>query len=231
METFVNYAGREYLLKGSDEWTWVTGYKGTEKDMTCRGYQYEMNKQFDIPENETVAVCSNGFHLCGKLHDVFKYYDVYADHRFFEVSALVRKEDLESFGKKLAAKSIVFTRELDVDEILRTYLERVFKMSHDHWQYCDEEFDFKNWSDESKHGAISYGVKATLNNIAINNLMALGYSRPFANYVTQNMAYSVAKAVGSQSDLSMDMKAMYIFDAIQRIASTYTDKVSYRRHR
>lgn len=35
-----------------EKWIWVDGYKGTDKDMKCRGYQYEFGKQFDIPEGE-----------------------------------------------------------------------------------------------------------------------------------------------------------------------------------
>ena len=47
-----------------EEWIWVEGYKGTDADMRCRGYQYEFDKQFDIPENEEVEMCKKGFHLC-----------------------------------------------------------------------------------------------------------------------------------------------------------------------
>lgn len=47
-----------------DEWVWIDGYKGTDCDMKCRGFQYEIGKQHDIVGD--VKECVNGFHLCLK---------------------------------------------------------------------------------------------------------------------------------------------------------------------
>lgn len=77
--------------KGTEEWVWVTGYKGTDKDMKCRDYQYEMNKQHDMPEGSEIDICRSGFHFCDKPEDVFRYYRAERGNRFFEVKALVRR--------------------------------------------------------------------------------------------------------------------------------------------
>ena len=34
-----------------DEYVWVKGFKGTDKDMRCQDYQYELGKQFDLDED------------------------------------------------------------------------------------------------------------------------------------------------------------------------------------
>ena len=113
-----------------EEWIWVEGYKGTDKDMKCRDFQYTLGAQYDMPE-EDIKECTSGFHLCLKLDDVFSYYDVGKANRFFKVKALVCKSDVDQYGTreygyyqvyrrdKLVAKSIIFISELTQDEILK----------------------------------------------------------------------------------------------------------------
>ena len=46
-------------------------YKGFNKDMTCRGFQYEDGKEY---ETDSAICCQSGFHACEMPLDVFKYY-------------------------------------------------------------------------------------------------------------------------------------------------------------
>ena len=46
-------------------------YKGFNKDMTCRGFQYEEGKEYQTKE---AKVCEKGFHACEYPLDVFGYY-------------------------------------------------------------------------------------------------------------------------------------------------------------
>ena len=80
-----------------EEWIWVEGYKGTDKDMKCRDFQYGLGVQYDMPEDQEIQECESGFHLCLYLSDVFHYYEVGCGNRFFKVKALVRKVDKESY--------------------------------------------------------------------------------------------------------------------------------------
>jgi hypothetical protein len=198
-----------------EEWIWVNGYKATEKDMTCRGYQYEMNKVFDISEDKPVTTCEHGFHMCLYMRDVRKYYEIGRGHRFFEVKALVRKKDYHEYGTvpydksysylvslpeidKLVAKSIIFTRELTVDEIL-------------------EPTCAKNWADEYKQLAMEIGLSAASLQRKVDILTKLGYSETFARAISgsNNKVFEIAEAVGSQPDLSMDMKVWTIFNSVR----------------
>ena len=46
-------------------------YKGFNKDMTCRGFQFEEGKEYKEEKAET---CKSGFHACEYPLDVFNYY-------------------------------------------------------------------------------------------------------------------------------------------------------------
>lgn len=198
----------EPTTEPEEKWVWVTGFKGTDKNMICRDYQFELGKQFDMPEDATIKDCVGGFHLCLKLKDVFDYYGIGNGHRFFVVRALVREKDFEEYGKtpkapygmynfdfprtKLAAKSIEFIRELTIDEIFAVT-------------------DHKNESDEFKAFAIHNGIEAAKNICKVKKLVELGYSEAFSIYVVETDHYNAAVALASQPGLSMDVKALLIF--------------------
>lgn len=184
-----------------EEWVWTYGVKATDKDMKCRDYQYELGKQYDIPYGEEIEECKNGFHLCKELHHVTKYYPIENGNRFFVVKALVRKFDLDHYGTiflydfkdKLVARSIILTRELTMDEILGRYI------------------DVDEWSDDDKKQALEIGIKTMVGIREIRKLTSLGYSEPFARLIVDKDEVDTALAVGSQPDLSMDMKCWLIF--------------------
>ena len=196
-------------VKPVEEWIWVKGYKGTDLDMRCRGYQYTLNERYDMPEDTEIKECESGFHLCKELKHVFKYYQVGYNNRFFEVEALVRKSDYENYGEstitckngymsftddrtKLVAKSIIFARELTVDEIVAQY-------------------DVDDWSDEDKKRIIELGWDGAQRHVHYHDLTKFGYSETFAMLIVDKGKYDFARAVGSQPDLSMDMKCWLIF--------------------
>ena len=93
----------------------MKGYKGTDKDMRCRGMQYEIGKTFHA--DGKIEVCDNGLHFCIRLTDVFDYYKHGNGNRFFEVEA---DGIIDSDGKKSAASELKIIRELTDIEINRT---------------------------------------------------------------------------------------------------------------
>lgn len=190
--------------KGVEEWVWVTGYKGTDNDMKCRDYQYEMNKQHDMPEGSEIEICYSGFHFCDKIEDVFRYYRIERGNRFFEVKALVRRwkkngtYTIEQNNDKMAAKSIVFTRELTTEEIFKHI----------------NEPDVANWTYEQKCKAREVGTRVCRDIIKAEELVKLGYSEAFASWAIKKGGYSIAKTMSSMPDVSMDVKVMTICSEI-----------------
>ena len=63
----------------------MRAFKGFNKDLTCRGYQYEEGKEF---HTERAECCDTGFHACEYPLDCFGYYDP-AHSVFHEVLILI----------------------------------------------------------------------------------------------------------------------------------------------
>ena len=201
-----------------EEWIWVKGFKGTDKDMRCKDdYQYELGKQFDLDEDVEPVVCSKGFHFCKKLENVFKHYKIGDGNRFFEVEALVKKSGWVNEIKKnstrshydpynylldfisddkYAAKSIRFIRELTVDEVFETITDS----------------DVREWAEEQKKRAMETSINTVRRDIRAFDLCAAGYSPAFAKYISVDAGrYATAMAMASLTDVSMDVKVMAIF--------------------
>ena len=85
--------------KPEEEWIWVDGYKGTDKNMQCKNnFQYEIGKTYTC--DGKIKICDNGFHFCRDLDDAIKYISAIYNNRFFKVKGLVRKSDYEKYGEK-----------------------------------------------------------------------------------------------------------------------------------
>ena len=75
-------------------------YKGFYKDLKCRGFQYEIGKEY---EENAADICHKGFHACENPMDVFRYYNP-ADSRYCEVDLDTNEQtdgDSKRVGKKI----------------------------------------------------------------------------------------------------------------------------------
>ena len=72
----------------------VIAYKGFDKNLCCRGYQYKVGKEYE--QNGEIIPCKNGFHACENPLSVLEYYNDVLYDRFCEVEQsgyMVKKED------------------------------------------------------------------------------------------------------------------------------------------
>ena len=81
-------------------------YKGFNKDMTCRGFQYEEGKEYETDE---AVCCQSGFHACEMPLDVFKYYapsqSVYCEvEQYGDISRGSEDTKISSTNIKIGAK-------------------------------------------------------------------------------------------------------------------------------
>lgn len=93
-------------------------YKGTDKDMKCRGFQFELGKEYVEEEAE---LCVKGFHGCEYPLDVFAHYAP-ADSRFF-VADLDGVTDEEGDDSKRAGTKIKLRAEIGIAGIVKAAAE------------------------------------------------------------------------------------------------------------
>ena len=92
--------------------------KGFDKDLKCRGFQFEIGKEYDTgAPDEKLELCSNTvFHYCNSLQDVHEYYSCTQDNRFCEIEVLGREI---TDGKKYGTNKIRILREIVGEELLQ----------------------------------------------------------------------------------------------------------------
>ena len=132
-------------------------YKGTDKDMKCRGSQFELGKEYE----ETEAVlCEKGFHGCEYPLDVFAYYAP-ADSRFF-VADLdgVTDEEAEDDSKRAGTK-IKLRAEIGIAGIVKAaveYIKEKAESSKNQTGYCSAATNTGNYSAATVDGKESIAI-------------------------------------------------------------------------
>ena len=93
----------------------MRGYKVFNPDWTCRGFQYEIGKKYEM--EETPVICERGFHFCEKVADCFEYYRFDSNNKVAEIEAF-GELDFEEDGNKHCTNKIKIIRELNWHEVL-----------------------------------------------------------------------------------------------------------------
>ena len=92
----------------------TTTYKGFDKNLICREFQYEIGKTYE--HKGDIVVCSSGFHSCINPIDVLYFYDP-AQSRFCEVE-ISGKQSTKEGDSKIASEFIFIKRELSITEFI-----------------------------------------------------------------------------------------------------------------
>ena len=93
-------------------------YKGMDANMQCRGYQYEVGKEYETDE---AVACEAGFHACEYPLDVFNYYPP-AKSRYFGVkqSGKISKSGEDT---KVASTKIKIVAEIGIAGLVKAAVE------------------------------------------------------------------------------------------------------------
>ena len=113
-------------------------YKGFDKDLKCRDFQYEIGKEY---EEERAEICDTDFHACENPLDVFGYYAP-ADSRYCEVE--LDANDQKSGDSKRVGKKISIKAEIGIAGIIKAGLE-----------YIKDQVD---WDDDKKSNTGDYSA-------------------------------------------------------------------------
>lgn len=100
----------------------MRAFKGFNKDLTCRGYQYEEGKGF---HTERAECCDTGFHACEYPLDCFGYYD--PAHSVFHEVELSGEMDKSNDNTKVCATDIKIGARLSIAGLVKMAID--FTMS------------------------------------------------------------------------------------------------------
>ena len=100
----------------------MRAFKGFNKDLTCRGYQYEEGKEF---HTERAECCDTGFHACEYPLDCFGYYDL--AHSVFHEVELSGEMDKSGDNTKVCATDIKIGARLSIAGLVKMAID--FTMS------------------------------------------------------------------------------------------------------
>ena len=163
-------------------------YKGTDKDMKCRGSQFELGKEYE----ETEAVlCEKGFHGCEYPLDVFAYYAP-ADSRFF-VADLdgVTDEEAEDDSKRAGTK-IKLRAEIGIAGIVKAAVEYIKEKAENSKNQTGDYSTATNTGDCST--ATNTGNRSAATNTG------------YCSAATNTGDYSAATNTGNRSAATVDGK-------------------------
>ena len=140
----------------------IKAYKGFNPDMTCRGFQYEVGKEYEIEGG--IQVCKRGFHACESPLEVLDYYPMFVDNgenRFCEVeqSGII---DREKDSTKVCSSKIKIKAELKLADIINLGVE-----------WIKEQVKFKGNENLTDYGGYSAKIGSSGNYAQIGSS---GYS-------------------------------------------------------
>lgn len=97
----------------------IKSYKAFDKNMQCRGFQYEVGKEYEI--DGEIKCCDRGFHACKYPMEVWDHYDMLSS-RFAEVEQS-GKIDEEENSTKVCSSQIKIKAELKLADIIKVGVE------------------------------------------------------------------------------------------------------------
>lgn len=206
----------------------IRGFKGFDKDLKCRDFQYEVGKEYE--HKGEVSVCNSGFHFCENPLKVFEYYAPSCS-RYCEVegSGSVDKDFDDS---KVSTSHIHILAEIDLEGLIKAGLRFIFR-----------KIDLK---DAKEHNACDYfatteeydssmAMITAENAVAINaGDSSVAATSGFYSVASNSGEYSVAVSTGSFSaaastgcgSLAMNtgLKSVSISSGVYSVAANVSHK-------
>lgn len=167
----------------------IKAYKGFNKDMTCRGFQYEEGKEY---ETDKAEVCETGFHACEYPLDCFNYYAP-SESVFHEVEQdgeISRKGD----DTKLASTKIKIGESLNIAGMVKAAIEytksRTKKEADSNSDYgASSATGYKGASsaDDKDSIAVAWGYHGKAKGVIGSYLVLADWEGDESNYWTQDL--------------------------------------------
>ena len=95
----------------------MKAYKGFDKNLKCRDFQYEIGKEYEEAE---AHLCNKGFHACEHPLDVFNYYPP-SESRYCEVE--IEENGERAKDTKVCGKRIRIGAEIGIKGLIKAAFE------------------------------------------------------------------------------------------------------------
>nr|DAH21976.1 MAG TPA: hypothetical protein [Caudoviricetes sp.] len=119
-------------------------YKATDKDMKCRGFQYELGKTAEVEGD--IELCEKGLHACEMPLDVLGYYAPGYGSRYFEAELEDVSDEKCSDDTKRVGKKLTLSAEIGIPGLVKAQVEYVKAR-------CGFDNAIKKANDEKKNHA------------------------------------------------------------------------------
>ena len=181
-------------------------YKGTDKEMKCRDFQFELGKEY---VEEEAKLCYKGFHGCEYPLDVFAHYAP-ADSRFF-VADLdgVTDEEAEDDSKRVGTK-IKLRAEIGIAGVVKAaveYIKEKAESSKNQTGDCSAATNTGNYSAATNTGNYSAATNTGNYSAATNTgNYSAATNTGYRSAATNTGNYSAATNTGDCSAATVDGK-------------------------
>ncbi|ENZ0686942.1 hypothetical protein ACGBVZ_005210 [Salmonella enterica] len=163
----------------------IVTFKGFNKDLKCRDFQFKIGKTFH--HDGKVEACGSGFHACECPFDVFSYYPP-AESRYAETISFGVIDREEIGDTKIASASITIKAELTLPQFIQRGIEWI-------WSKIDKSLEQQimtgDWS-----AATNTGNRSAATNTGYQSAATNTGNRSAA---TNTGDWSAAEVSGSQS--------------------------------
>ena len=96
-------------------------FKGTDKHMKCRGFQYEIGKT--VVTDDAIRCGSKGFHSCEAPLDVLRYYSMSGGNRYFVAEAGGKIDRGGATDSKIASSELTLRAEIGIKDLIKAQFE------------------------------------------------------------------------------------------------------------
>ena len=100
----------------------MKAYKGFDKDLKCRGFQYKVGNTYEM-DGDDIKICTKGFHACTNPFDVLNYYGFENNNRFCEVDLDCKTDKENQSDSKICGKRISIKAELGIKGLVNAMVE------------------------------------------------------------------------------------------------------------
>ena len=125
----------------------IISYKGFDSSLRCRGFQYEVGKDYEQEGN--IKCCENGIHACEFPYDVFSYYAPGENSRYCIVTQSGEMDKNEG-DSNVASSKIHIETEIGLDGIIKAGVKFIL--------------DKVNWKDKKATNTGDYSAATNTGN-------------------------------------------------------------------